>query len=333
MDPDNGPLVTAVIPVYNHEKYVAESIQSIIRQTYRNVELIVINDGSKDRSHEVITSLAEECRQRFVRFEYLSHENAGLTASLNQALGMAKGKYVSAMASDDVALPEKIKLLVEALELKGDSYAAAFGNALFINDSGQPVFLDEDEQITEKETATTFSDYMDFRTNHSEVVNYRSEAFGTFPTLLQHNYLPAMSNVVRVQVIREAGALTRGNLSEDWEMWRKLAKKYKFTYVDRPVALYRWHESNAVKIMSGGLKYWSFILLEKERKYCEDHGLVELWKQAYFELMLPLWMDKGVPLARKLATLKPRNMFLLSPYIMRRAVAKAMRTIEKRKVM
>ena len=91
MNHENGPLVTAVIPVYNHEKYVAESIRSIIQQTYRNIELIVINDGSKDRSHEVVLGLTEECKRRFVRFEYINRENRGLSATLDQALGMAKG--------------------------------------------------------------------------------------------------------------------------------------------------------------------------------------------------------------------------------------------------
>lgn len=81
MTQDNMPLVTAVIPVYNHEKYVAESVRSILDQTYRNVELIIINDGSKDRSHEVVLSLVDECKQRFVRFEYINRENRGLSAT------------------------------------------------------------------------------------------------------------------------------------------------------------------------------------------------------------------------------------------------------------
>ena len=96
MNQDNMPLVTAVIPVYNHEKYVVESIRSILNQTYQNIELIVINDGSKDRSHQMILPLVEECRQRFVRFEYINRENIGLTATLNQALAWATGDYLSA---------------------------------------------------------------------------------------------------------------------------------------------------------------------------------------------------------------------------------------------
>ena len=149
MNQDNTPLVTAVIPVYNHEKYVVESIRSILNQTYQNIELIVLNDGSKDRSHQMILPLVEECRRRFVRFEYINRENIGLSATLNQALAWARGEYFSALASDDAALPEKFEVLVAALEAKGPTYAAAFGNAWFIDDAGQRISLDKDDRISE----------------------------------------------------------------------------------------------------------------------------------------------------------------------------------------
>jgi len=89
------PLVTAVIPVYNHEKYVIESIRSIVGQSYDNIELIVINDGSTDHSHELILTIVEECKQRCRRFEYINRDNIGLSATLNQALDMACLLYTS----------------------------------------------------------------------------------------------------------------------------------------------------------------------------------------------------------------------------------------------
>src|SRR5665213_2465623 len=99
MNEENMPLVTAVLPVYNHERYVVESIRSILNQTYRDVELIIINDGSKDRSHEMILTIVDECEQRFVHFEYIDRENKGLSATLNEALKIAKGKYFTVLAS------------------------------------------------------------------------------------------------------------------------------------------------------------------------------------------------------------------------------------------
>src|SRR5450631_52547 len=94
---DNTPLVTVVIPAYNHDRYVVESIRSIINQTYRNLELSIINDRAKDGTHEKILTLIEECKQRFVHFEYIDRGNVGIAATLNQALSLARGSYFSAL--------------------------------------------------------------------------------------------------------------------------------------------------------------------------------------------------------------------------------------------
>src|ERR1017187_10376932 len=161
---DNTPLVTVVIPAYNHERYVVESIRSIINQTYRNIELIIINDGSKDDTHGKILTLIEECKQRFARFEYVSRNNVGLTSTLNQALSMARGSYFSALASDDIALPGKIVLLVNALEAAGPTYAAAFGNALFIDDQGRRIGFDNNNCIHETGHSDTYDTFMDLYT-------------------------------------------------------------------------------------------------------------------------------------------------------------------------
>jgi alpha-1,3-rhamnosyltransferase len=303
MNQDNMPLVTAVIPVYNHEKYVVESIRSLVNQTYRNIELIVLNDGSKDRSHERILPLVEECKRRFVRFEYINRENIGLSATLNQALAWASGVYLSALASDDIALPEKIEVLVAALEQKGPTYAAAFGNALFIDDSGRRVCLDKDGNISESTNPESRADVMGQYTRGRNI-DCAGEEFGTYPSLIAGNYLPAMSNVVRTGAIRDAGGWTPGNMVEDVEMWLKLCKKFKFLYVDQPVALYRWHQSNSMKVLTGKLRCAALILLAGEKVFCFDHGLKQLWQEQYLGFLYSIMRDKTVPFSRKISAIE-----------------------------
>ena len=155
------PLVTAVIPVYNHERYVEESLRSMIAQTYENIELIVINDGSKDGSHEKVLGLVGACQQRFRRFEYRNRENRGLTNTLNEALEWAQGEYFTALASDDIALPQKVIVLVDALERAGREYAAAFGDALFIDEHGEPLFLDEEPKLTKVAPGKTQATFLE----------------------------------------------------------------------------------------------------------------------------------------------------------------------------
>jgi len=314
---EDMPLATAVIPVYNHEKYAIESIRSIVSQTYRNIELLVINDGSKDGSHEQVLSLAEECRRRFVRFEYINRENIGLSATLNQALSIAKGKYFTILASDDIAFPEKIELLVNALETKGPSYAAAFGNALFIDDKGCDISLVKGGNISGIRSNGEVNNCLDYYMG-SRRFNYRGADFGTYETLIAGNYLPSMSNIIRTSAIFEVGGWTEGNIMEDWEMWLKLARTYKFFYIDRPVAYYRWHALNTAKTTVNGLTHASLLVLNGEKAFCSMNNLLPQWNTTRNSLVFNLLRKKNVPLSAKLSLLMSSDMASLARSIVRR---------------
>jgi alpha-1,3-rhamnosyltransferase len=268
----NLPLVTICIPAYNHERYVGQTIQSVIDQTYENIELIIINDGSTDKTDEVIRKYIPECEKRFVRFEYRNRENKGLSATLNEAVDWAKGKYFSPIASDDVLLKDKISVLVDKLESLDDSYAAAFGNAIFIDDEGKELYLCRKSGLpTSKEKG--FNLFLDYYLSNRDFDYKDANLFGSYITLLAGNYLPAMSCVIKLENIREVGAWTEGNTIEDWEMWLKLSKKYKFAYVDKPVALYRWHTTNSVKAIAKNIHYDALNLLKKEKKFALENKL------------------------------------------------------------
>ena len=108
MNQSNQPLVSVVIPCYNHENFVQDSIQSVINQTYQNIELIIIDDGSKDGSVEKIQEMIPACQERFVRFEFRYRPNKGLSATLNEALEWCEGDFVSFLSSDDYYHKDKI---------------------------------------------------------------------------------------------------------------------------------------------------------------------------------------------------------------------------------
>jgi alpha-1,3-rhamnosyltransferase len=266
------PLVTVCIPAYNHERYVGQTIQSVIDQTYENIELIIINDGSKDKTDEVIKKYITECEKRFVGFEYINRGNRGISATLNEAVRWAKGKYFSPIASDDVLIRDKISVLVDKLESLDDSYAVAFGNAIFINENGKEIYLDPiTSTLTSKEKGVNL--FLDFYTFGRNFDYKNDDIFGSYETLLIRNYLPAMSCVIKLEKIKEMGCWTEGNTIEDWEMWLKLSKKYKFAYVDKPVAFYRWHITNSIKLMAKNIHYDSIKLLKKEKKFALENNL------------------------------------------------------------
>ena len=105
------PLVSVFIPVYNAEKYIAESLESILNQTYQNLEIILVDDGSTDRSVEIIESYQDE-RIKLIRNE----KNMGIPFTRNVGLENASGKYMAIMDSDDISLPERIEKQVKYLE-------------------------------------------------------------------------------------------------------------------------------------------------------------------------------------------------------------------------
>ena len=112
-------LITIVVPAYNHEEFIEECIDSIINQTHRKIELIIINDGSKDRTAEIIKSKSTECEKRFERYLFLDDEHEGVAKSLNKACFLANGEFISLCASDDSYETDSIETMYRFLIKKG----------------------------------------------------------------------------------------------------------------------------------------------------------------------------------------------------------------------
>ena len=109
---DNMPLVSIIVPSYNHARYVTQCIDSIMQQTYKNFELIVIDDGSKDNSKEVLTTL-----QAKYKFTLVFQDNHGVAYTLNRGIKeFAKGKYLTFCASDDYWTLDKLQKQVQFME-------------------------------------------------------------------------------------------------------------------------------------------------------------------------------------------------------------------------
>src|SRR5215831_13102998 len=110
------PCVSVVLPVYNGEKYLAEALDSILQQTFNDYELIVIDDGSTDRSSAIIESYVKKDRRVIVHRQ----DNCGLIMSLNQGSSLARGKYIARMDADDVSLPQRLEKQLDYLEQRPD---------------------------------------------------------------------------------------------------------------------------------------------------------------------------------------------------------------------
>jgi len=214
MKEQDRPLVSVVIPSYNHEQYVKEAIESVYNQTYPNIELVVIDDGSKDNSPQLLKELQEQ-----YGFTLICRENRGVTATLNEAIyGHAKGKYIRVLASDDY-LPENSVLdLVNYME-----------------------------QYPEKQMVFGWGDIVDENNKiYDRWGNDKDESKLTFENLFVHDFILAPTAMFTRNVFLELGGYDINMPHEDADFWLRIFYKYPIGYFnDRSVAFHRVHNTNA----------------------------------------------------------------------------------------
>lgn len=139
MEKNSQPLVSIVIPCYNHENFVQDCIQSVIDQTYQNIELIIIDDGSKDNSILKILDMVDLCKSRFVNFEFIYRDNKGISATLNEGLDLCNGTYISLLSSDDYYHENKISEQINFLKLN-KNIQFAVTKSYVVNDLSEVLF-------------------------------------------------------------------------------------------------------------------------------------------------------------------------------------------------
>lgn len=109
-----NPKISVILPAFNAEKFIETSVSSILNQSYRNIELIAINDGSRDRTLEIIEKFSSDRRLKII-----NRENRGLIATLNEAIGMASGDFIARMDADDFSHPERLQIQLGLIESTG----------------------------------------------------------------------------------------------------------------------------------------------------------------------------------------------------------------------
>ena len=208
-----SPSVTVFMATYNTSEYLEEAIESILSQTYRDFELLIVNDGSTDNTSEILETFQDE-RIRIIN----NIENKGLTYTRNIALKEARGQFIAVMDSDDIAYPNRLAIQVEAFEK--DSALALYG--------GQAKMIDENQKeigfIEESET-------------DPELLKVK---------LLFHNTFVHSSVMMRTAVFREFAGYQEP-FAEDYDLFLRIAQKYAVANSSEFIVAYRWHGSNVSK--------------------------------------------------------------------------------------
>lgn len=210
------PLVTIVVPSYNHAPFIERAIESLIAIEHDRIELIVIDDGSSDDSAERVRAMAPRCERRFERFELVARENRGLTRTLNQALEWARGDYFVIADSDDMLMPNHVPTLLAVLEAE-PGLAAAYGGGVMVDV--------DDRFVREMRPRERYNDFASLLARDKEIIS--------------------SGGMIRTDALRAAGGYLEGLYIEDWYIMLRLTERgARLKTVPVPVVRYRWHETN-----------------------------------------------------------------------------------------
>jgi alpha-1,3-rhamnosyltransferase len=228
------PLVTVIIPAYNHESYIEDCLKSVVCQTYQHLQIIVLNDGSQDNTGGVIEKfIGLQNRQ----IEYITKNNEGLCKTLNMGIERAKGKYIAFIASDDMWLPNRIEEQVIFLE-QNSSIGLVFADAYFMR-YYEPTTLK----------------YSDYKTRINQHFLNSIQNTNIYEALLVENIILALTVLIRKECFEKVGLFDVSLKYEDYDMWLRVSRHYPIAYIDKPLAYYRTHDSNIsnnMKIMLTG---------------------------------------------------------------------------------
>lgn len=209
------PAVSIIMPAYNAEKTIAESIQSVLNQTFRDWELIIINDGSSDSTSTIVIAYEDP------RIILLEQQNSGVAEARNTGIQDAKGDWIAFLDSDDLWLNKKLEKFVAFIE-KYPKKGLIYSNTRFFT---------EDPKISKP-----YNQWKPFVENTD------------YETLLIYDYISTLTVMVKREVFKAVGLFDANFFgTEDWDMWLRITEKYPIGFLTEELSLYREHAQGISK--------------------------------------------------------------------------------------
>jgi glycosyltransferase involved in cell wall biosynthesis len=216
MDTNDQPLVSILALCYNHEKFVIKALESIRNQSYKNIELFIIDDNSTDNCQNEIQGWIDRFN---VQCHFIKHaQNRSICYSYNEFLALARGKYISSMATDDFYETDKIETQVNLFRSISEDYGVVYGDMRVI---------DEDGNITH---GSFYRWYLDGKSPQSG---------NMISSYIQYNPVHVLGVLVKREIYDKVGPYDESLIFEDWDMGFRWARICKFYYHSDIVANYR----------------------------------------------------------------------------------------------
>lgn len=236
------PKISVVVPTYNHARYVAEGVRSILAQNYANLEVLVVDDGSTDNTREVMAQFGEPVR-------YIWQANRGLSGARNSGIEAATGEYIALLDADDFWEPNFLATVLPILEADRTLGAVHTGSR-FVDRDGKP--------LLQQNNVTVPADQM-------------------YDRLIDGEFFAADAVLVRRECFEQVGLFDEKlRASEDWDMWLRVARAFRFAGIPDALLNYRMHGENMSADPEHMMRYQLMVV---EKHFGLADGRPETWPQ------------------------------------------------------
>jgi glycosyltransferase involved in cell wall biosynthesis len=250
-----GPLVSVVMPAYNHERFVVQALDSVVAQSHPNLEIIVVDDGSTDTTGRLLDRYVESCETR--RITVVHQPNAGAHAALNRGMAMAEGEFVALVNSDDLYATSRIERMLAAMRDRNAAFA--FSDTLFIDENGAEID-DDDLYVSELRAA----------------IHSGTRAPDPLYGFIGANIAISTGNFVfRRELAEKIGGFCAMQVCHDWDFVMAASYHTKLAFVAAPLYLYRLHRANT---FSGGRLRGGLEIEQLQSRFFENivsHPILE----------------------------------------------------------
>lgn len=253
------PLVSIIIPYYNHNHFITRTLDSIVEDTYPNKEIIIINDGSSNPDDSNIVQWMENFQEK-IQIRYIKRENKGLTKTLNELVNLSAGKYIVVCASDDYLINNTIAKRVEILEKTPNKLLLVSDN-IVVNNDGE---LISNSNLFEHRKGIK-KDYFNDNGLKKSIVSKWGMAGACY--------------IANKKIYEEIGSYDEDLIVEDWDFMLRAVSKNLILYYDERVSAYRTHEDNTSKNPDKQIRMW-------EDLYGTAKKNIKSFKNPYFKYLM-----------------------------------------------
>ena len=262
------PLVSVIIPAYNAENFIVKTLESVLSQTYQNIEVLVVDDGSTDTTAKIVKSFS----QKDNRVSLLQQSNTGVAAARNLAILNSKGEYIAPIDADDIWYPQNLEKQVKCLTSSVSFVGVVYSWSVDIN---------------EKDLLTGGF--------------YNSTIEGEVYTALVYKYFigNASSSLIRRVCFEKIGCyncklkLENAQGCEDWELHLRIAENYQFKVVSEYLVGYRQITSSMSCNFAAMAKSQSLIMADVQQKHPEIPNSIYRWSSSNFYIYLAVKSNRS----------------------------------------